>query len=38
VSAKLTTKAMGEMNAAADLDKLPPAEVARKFLAANGLL
>jgi osmoprotectant transport system substrate-binding protein len=38
VSAKLTTEAMREMNAAADLSKVPPAEVARKFLQANGLL
>jgi osmoprotectant transport system substrate-binding protein len=38
VSAKLTTEAMREMNAAADLNKVPPAEVARKFLQANGLL
>jgi osmoprotectant transport system substrate-binding protein len=38
VSAKLTTQAMRQMNAAADLNKVPPAAVARKFLQANGLI
>ena len=38
VSSKLTTEAMRQMNAAADLNKVPPAEVARKFLQANDLL
>ena len=38
VSEKLTTKAMRQMNAAADIDKVPPADVARKFLEANDLL
>ncbi len=38
VSAKLTTDAMRQMNAAADLDKNPPADVARKFLMANKLI
>jgi osmoprotectant transport system substrate-binding protein len=38
VSAKLTTQAMRRMNAAADLDKVPPAQVAHKFLKANDLL
>ena len=38
VSEKLTTEAMRQMNAAADLDKVPPAQVARRFLKANDLL
>jgi len=38
VSEKLTTGAMRKMNAAADLDKVPPAQVAHKFLKANDLL
>jgi osmoprotectant transport system substrate-binding protein len=38
VSAKLTVPAMQQMNAAVDLDKQNPAEVAKKFLQANGLL
>lgn len=38
VSAKLTTPAMQKMNAAVDLDKNSPADVARKFLQANGLI
>jgi osmoprotectant transport system substrate-binding protein len=38
VSAKLTTEAIQKMNAAVVLDKNPPADVARKFLEANGLL
>jgi osmoprotectant transport system substrate-binding protein len=38
VSAKLTVPAMQQMNAAVDLDKQNPAEVAQKFLQANGLL
>ena len=37
VSAKLTTEAMQKMNAAVDLDKQKPADVAKQFLAANGL-
>jgi len=37
VSAKLTTKAMQQMNGAVDLDKQKPADVAGKFLQANGL-
>jgi len=37
VSAKLTTEAMQKMNAAVDLDKQKPAEVAKQFLQANGL-
>jgi osmoprotectant transport system substrate-binding protein len=37
VSAKLTTKAAQTMNAAVDLDKQNPADVAGKFLQANGL-
>ena len=37
VSAKLTTQAMQQMNAAVDLDKNSPAAVAKKFLQANGL-
>ena len=38
VSARLTTRAMREMNAAVELDKNSPAAVAKRFLAANGLL
>jgi osmoprotectant transport system substrate-binding protein len=38
VSAKLTTEAMQQMNAAVDLDKAKPAAVAKAFLDANGLL
>jgi osmoprotectant transport system substrate-binding protein len=38
VSAKLTTEAMQKMNAAVDLDKQQPADVAKQFLQANGLL
>ena len=37
VSAKLTTKAMQQMNGAVDLDKQSPADVAKQFLQANGL-
>jgi osmoprotectant transport system substrate-binding protein len=37
VSAKLTTKAMIQLNAAVDVKKLDPADVAGKFLKANGL-
>ena len=37
VSALLTTEAMQKMNAAVDLDKQKPADVARTFLQANGL-
>ena len=38
MSAKLTIAAMQQMNAAVDLDKNNPAEVAKKFLQANNLL
>jgi osmoprotectant transport system substrate-binding protein len=38
VSALLTTEAMQKMNAAVDLDKQKPGDVAKKFLQANGLL
>jgi osmoprotectant transport system substrate-binding protein len=38
VSAKLTTTAMQKMNAAVAIDKNSPADVARKFLQANGLV
>jgi glycine betaine/choline ABC-type transport system substrate-binding protein len=38
VSAKLTNQAMQKMNAAVDIDKNKPADVAMKFLQANGLL
>lgn len=38
VSARLTVPAMRRMNAAVEIDKRSPAEVARKFLQANGLL
>ncbi len=37
VSSKLTDEAMRKMNAAVDLDKQNPADVAGEFLAANGL-
>jgi osmoprotectant transport system substrate-binding protein len=37
VSAKLTNEAMRKMNAAVDLDKQKPADVAGAFLSANGL-
>jgi len=37
VTAKLTTHAMQQMNAAVDLNKLDPKDVAQKFLQANGL-
>jgi len=37
VSAKLTNDAMQQMNAAVDLNKLQPKDVAAKFLQANGL-
>lgn len=38
VSQKLTTEAMQRMNAAVDIEKQQPAEVARAYLEANGLL
>jgi osmoprotectant transport system substrate-binding protein len=38
VNAKLTTEAMQKMNAAVDLDKRKPADVARTFLQANDLI
>jgi osmoprotectant transport system substrate-binding protein len=38
VSKKLTTRAMREMNAAVDLRNRQPADVAREYLEANGLL
>ena len=38
VTAKLTNEALQKMNGAVDLDKQKPAEVAKKFLEANGLL
>ena len=38
VSAKLTNEAMQKMNGAVDLDKQKPADVAKAFLQANGLL
>src|SRR4051794_25623369 len=37
VTAKLTNEALQKMNGAVDLDKQKPAEVASKFLQANGL-
>jgi osmoprotectant transport system substrate-binding protein len=37
VTAKLTTEAMSKMNAAVDIDKRKPADVAKAFLAANQL-
>ena len=38
VSAKLTNDALQKMNAAVDLKKRKPADVARDFLRASGLL
>ncbi|MFL5779207.1 MAG: glycine betaine ABC transporter substrate-binding protein [Chloroflexota bacterium] len=38
VTAKLTTEAMQKMNAAVDIDKQKPADVAKQFLQANSLL
>jgi glycine betaine/choline ABC-type transport system substrate-binding protein/ABC-type proline/glycine betaine transport system permease subunit len=38
VSSKLTNEAMQKMNAAVDIDKNSPADVARQFLEANDLL
>jgi osmoprotectant transport system substrate-binding protein len=38
VSEKLTNEAMQQMNAAVDIDKNNPADVAKKFLAANSLV
>jgi osmoprotectant transport system substrate-binding protein len=38
VSAKLTNAALQRMNAAVDLSKQKPADVARRFLQQNGLL
>ncbi len=38
VDAKLTTEAMQQMNAAVDIDKQSPADVAEQFLAANDLV
>jgi osmoprotectant transport system substrate-binding protein len=38
VSAKLTNQAMQQMNAAVDINKLQPQDVAKKFLQANGLI
>jgi osmoprotectant transport system substrate-binding protein len=38
VSAKLTNEAMQKMNAAVSIDKQKPADVAKAFLQANGLL
>jgi osmoprotectant transport system substrate-binding protein len=38
VSAKLSTQALRLMNAAVELDRQSPAQVARQFLAANGLV
>lgn len=38
VDAKLTTEAMQQMNAAVDIDKQSPADVAEKFLSANDLV
>jgi osmoprotectant transport system substrate-binding protein len=38
VSEKLTTEAMQRMNAAVDIDKRKPADVAKAFLQANGLV
>ena len=37
VSAKLTNQAMQNMNAAVDIDKQRPADVARTFLNSHGL-
>jgi osmoprotectant transport system substrate-binding protein len=38
VTSKLTNEALQKMNGAVDLDKQKPAEVAKQFLEANGLL
>jgi osmoprotectant transport system substrate-binding protein len=38
VTSKLTNEALQKMNAAVDLDKQKPADVAKQFLQANGLL
>jgi osmoprotectant transport system substrate-binding protein len=38
VSAKLSTQALRLMNAAVELDQQSPAQVARQFLGANGLV
>jgi osmoprotectant transport system substrate-binding protein len=38
VSEKLTTEAMQKMNAAVDIDKQSPADVAQQFLKANSLV
>jgi osmoprotectant transport system substrate-binding protein len=38
VTSKLTNEALQKMNGAVDLDKQKPAEVAKQFLQANGLL
>ena len=38
VSAKLTNDAVQKMNAAVVIDKNSPADVAKKFLQANGLI
>ena len=38
VTSKLTNEALQKMNGAVDLDKQKPADVAKKFLQANGLL
>ena len=38
VGATLTTEAMQRMNAAVDIDKQSPADVARQFLEANDLV
>ena len=38
VTRKLTNEALRDMNAAVDLEKRRPAEVARQFLEKNGLL
>jgi osmoprotectant transport system substrate-binding protein len=38
VSSKLTNEAMQKMNAAVDLNKQKPADVAKQFLQANGLI
>ena len=37
VTSKLSNEALQKMNGAVDLDKQKPAEVASKFLQANGL-
>jgi osmoprotectant transport system substrate-binding protein len=38
INAKLTDKALRQMNAAVDVDKRSPADVAREFLERNGLI